>query len=155
MKSFIRAITIIVVLSLLLMVSITTISAQEIATEGVSVVAEAPVSYSSDDALTQLRTVLSAQTHRHDGGKVLVIPTSQIQPQDMVNLMEDMTVMCNIFDKKLAQSNLISGMSYIGVTLPGRFPLGSDSIGAMYIQDYGAIFMTTVDFPLSPPPETE
>jgi len=156
MKTYIKAITVIFVLTLLSAGPISPLIAQDTAAEVTNVIAEARDSHPSDiDALAQLSSVLSAQTHRHGGGKVLVIPTSQIQPQDMVNLLEDMTVMCNIFDKKLAQSNLISGMSYIGVTLPGRFFLGSDSIGAMYVQGYGALFMTTVDFPLSPPPETE
>jgi hypothetical protein len=159
MKSYIKAITITLVLALLLTDSITPLTAQQAAAEAASAVAETPVSRPSDmDALMQLKTVLSATTQRHGGGKILVIPTQQIQPQDLVTLMEDMTVMCNILDKKLEQSNLISGMSFIGVTLPGRpgrFSLGGDSIGAIYVQGYGALFMTTVDFPLSPPPETE
>jgi hypothetical protein len=155
MKSFIRAITIIFVLTLLPTDSITPISAQEITTEGVNVVAETPVSYSSDsDALMQLRTVLGARAQQHSGGKVLVIPTTQIQPQNMVTLMEDMTVMCRIFDKKLAQSSLISETP-VWVRLSSRYSMGDRSMGAMYIQGYGALFMINVDFPLSPPPETE
>ena len=154
MKSFSRTITIIVVLSMLLAVSITPLTAQETATGGVNVIAETPVSHPSD-TLMQLRTVLGAQTQQYGGGKVLVIPTTQIQPQDMITLMEDMTVMCRIFDTKLAQANLRREMPFYGMTLPGRFSLDSGSMRAMYVQGYGALFMTTVDFPLSPPPKTE
>jgi len=155
MKSFIRAITIIVVLSLLLMVAITPISAQEIVTEGVNVVANAPVSYSSDDALMQLRTVLSKTNQQHGGEKVLVIPTAQIQPQQMATLMEDMTVMCRIFDKKLAQSSLNPETPVWLRLSSSYYSMGDRSMAAMYIQGYGALFMINVDFPLSPPPKTE
>ncbi|MBW7990680.1 MAG: hypothetical protein FVQ84_11785 [Planctomycetes bacterium] len=151
MKSFIRAITIIIVLTLIPMVSATA----QITPPTVPAAPIAPIAPAlrPSDVLMQLRTVLSAQTQQHGGGKVLVIPTSDITPQDMVTLMEDMTVMCRIFDKKLAQSNLVPGMPFIGrVTFPS---LGDRSMGAMYVQGYGALFMTTVDFPLSPPPQTE
>ncbi|NQT02555.1 MAG: hypothetical protein HQ580_11065 [Planctomycetes bacterium] len=144
MKSFIRVITIIIALALIPAVSATA-----------QITPPAPIKPASrpNDVLMQLRTVLSAQTQQSGGGKVLVIPTAEIKHQDMVTLMEDMTVMCRIFDKKLAQSNLVPGMHFIGrMTFPS---LGDRSMGAMYVQGYGALFMTTVDFPLSPPPQTE
>jgi hypothetical protein len=160
MKSFIRAITVIIVLTLLPTDSITPLTALTIATErkgGVVDVVESEQASSPSDFLMQLRTVLSAQTQPHGGGKVLVIPTAGIKTQDMVTLMEDMTVMCRIFEKKLAQSNLVP-VHVLG-SWSGRFSnpfsLGSQSMGAMYVQGYGALFMRTVDFPLSPPPQTE
>ena len=148
MKSFIRAITIIIVLTLIP-------AASAMAQNSAGVVFEETLNEDellaphSIDPLVQLRTLLSRTNQQSGGGKVLVIPTAQIQPQDMVTLMEDMTVMCRIFDKKLAQSNLVPGMPFIGRV---RFPsLGDHSMGAMYVQGYGVLFMTTVDFPLSPP----
>jgi hypothetical protein len=162
MKSYIKAITIIFVLTLLLAASTTaqTVPTPAQTTPGAAIQGQMikETNKTADDVRQKLVQLSIATTGQYGGGKVLVIPTEQIQPQDMVALMEDMTVMCNILDKKLEQSNLISGMSFIGVTLPGRpgrFSLGGDSIGAMYIQGYGALFMTTVDFPLSPPPQTE
>jgi hypothetical protein len=111
----------------------------------------------SIDPLVQLRTLLSTTNPQYSGGKVLVIPTAQIQPQDMVTLMEDMTVMCRVFEKKLAQSNLAQAnfRSSWGSRYSRSFSRDSHSMGAMYVQGYGALFMTTVDFPLSPPPEKE
>jgi len=96
-----------------------------------------------------------ATTGQYGGERVLVIPTAEIQPQDLVTMMEDMTVMCRIFDKRLEQSNLTSGRFTTGsrIILPMPFSWGSRSTGAMYIQGYGALFLTKVDFLLSPPPE--
>lgn len=155
MKSFIRAITIIIVITFVPAGS--TIAQNAVGTSGSEPVSEYDEMFASNssDALVQLRTVLSATKPQYGGGKVLVIPTAQIQSQEMVTLMEDMTVMCRIFDTKLAQANLRRGMPLIGVTLPRRFSLDSGSMGAMYVQGYGTLFMTTVDFPLSPPPPTE
>jgi hypothetical protein len=148
MKSFTRAITIIIVLAL-----IPTAPATAQITPAPAPIA--PV-LSSDDAFVQLKTLLGRRNQQSGGGKVLVIPTAEIEPQDMVTLMEDMTVMCRIFDKKLAQSNLVPGMHLIGsVRFSSPFSRDSQSMGAMYVQGYGALFMRTVDFPLSPPPQTE
>jgi hypothetical protein len=99
--------------------------------------------------------LINARAQQYGGGKVLVIPTAEIQPQDLVTMMEDMTVMCRIFDKRLEQSNLVSGRFTTGsrIILPTPFSWDSGSTGAMYIQGYGALFLTKVDFLLSPPPE--
>ena len=160
MKSFIRAITIIIVLALLPTGSITPLTALTIATEregGVVDVVESALASRPNDALIQLRTLLSTTKQQSGGGKVLVIPTAEIKPQDMVTLMEDMTVMCRIFDKKLAQSDLVPAnlLSSWSGRYSSLFSRRSGSMGAMYVQGYGALFMTTVDFPLSPPQTEE
>jgi len=164
MKAFIKILTIIIVLTLIPAVSATAQITPAPDPAPIPSPAPAPISASapiapvsrSNDAIVQARTLLSTMTQQSGGGKVLVIPTTQIQPQDMVTLMEDMTVMCRIFDTKLAQSNLIPRLPIIGrVTFPNPFSPDSQSMRAMYIQGYGALFMTTIDFPLSPPPQTE
>jgi len=148
MKSFIRAITIIIVLAL---IPGTLAMAQIIPAPAPAPIA--PV-LGSDDAIVQLTTLLGRTNQQSGGGKVLVIPTAEIKPQDMVTLMEDMTVMCRIFDKKLAQSSLIPETP-AWVRFSNPFSRDSQSMGAMYVQGYGALFTRTVDFPLSPPPQTE
>lgn len=156
MKSFIRAITIIIVLTLIPAASTTAQNSAGSVSRASAGEYDELLAPHSIDPLVQLRTLLSATNKQSGGGKVLVIPTAEINPQDMVTLMEDMTVMCRIFDKKLAQSNLIPGMHLIGsVRFSSPFSRDSQSMGAMYVQGYGALFMRTVDFPLSPPPQTE
>ncbi len=156
MKSFIRAITIIIVLALIPAVSATAQNSAGSVSRVSAGEYDELLAPHSIDPLVQLRTLLSTTNQQSGGGKVLVIPTAEIKPQDMVTLMEDMTVMCRIFDQKLAQSNLVPGMPFYGrVRLSSPFSLDSQSMGAMYVQGYGVLFMTTVDFPLSPPPQTE
>jgi len=86
MKSFIGAITITIVLTLLPTGSITPLTALTVATEReggvVDVVESAPASR-TNDAIIQLRTLLSTTNQQSGGGKVLVIPTAEIKPQDI------------------------------------------------------------------------
>ena len=162
MKSFNRAITITIVLNLLLAGSATAQITPAPAPTAPAVVSQQVVSEVNkklDSRLSDLKEKLIqlniATTGQYGGGKVLVIPTAEIKPQDLVTMMEDMTVMCRIFDKRLEQSNLVSGRFTTGsrIILPMPFSYDSRSTGAMYIQGYGALFLTKVDFLLSPPPE--
>ena len=156
MKTFIKAITITIVMALFATSSVSPVTAQVSQTNQPSESVTVQTSRSfENEALTRLKTVLGASMQQYGRSKVLVVPTSQIQPQEMVTLIEDMTVMCRIFNKKMAQSNLKRSMPFYGVTLPGRISMDSESLEAMYIKGYGALFMMTVDFPLSAPPETE
>ena len=157
MKTF-NKITIIIIIALFATGSGGPVTAQVSQTNQPSESVGMAVSRSpGNDALNRLQTVLGATMQQYGSGKVLVIPTAQIQPQDMVTLMEDITVMYRIFDKKLAQSNLRRANSFIGMALPGpiSMSMGSDSFEAMYVQGYGVLFMTNVDFPLSALPEKE
>lgn len=155
MKTFIKAITITIVLTLILAGSTT---AQ--VTPAPAPAPAGPQAVSTvDDTLARVRDKLIqlniATTGQYGGGRVLVIPTAEMQPQELVTMMEDMTVMCRIFDKRLEQSNLVSGRFTTGsnIILPMPFSWDSGFTGAMYIQGYGALFLTKVDFLLSPPPE--
>ena len=78
-------------------------------------------------------------------GSVLVIPAGQINPEDLAAVMEDMTVMSRIFDKKLTGSNMLDSRSF------GRRSSVTEGI---YLQGYAALFMMKVDFPLLAPPES-
>jgi hypothetical protein len=158
MKSFTKAVNITIVVNLLLL---GTAIAQN---ASVTVPAPAPASPQAVSSVNvvedetsgireMFRDIISARGQQ-SGGKVLVIPTAEIKPQDLVTMMEDMTVMCRIFDKRLEQSQPVRGRfsSSLGWTFLSQ---DSRSTGAMYIQGYGAVFFTKVDFPLSPPPQAQ
>ncbi len=162
MKSFIRVITIIVVLNLLLACSATAQTASATVPTAPTAVSQQVVSEVNKTLDSRLSDwngkyiqLNIARAGRFGGEGILVIPTAEIKPQDMVTLMEDMTIMCRIFDKKSTQSYPTTGRyrSSLGFSMP--FSRDSRSIKAMYVQGYGALFLTTVDFPLSPPPQTE
>ena len=165
MKSFIRVITITIVLNLLLTDSTTAQTAPATAptppaTAIQQVIFEVDKTLDSrlgdlNEKLIQLKI---ATTGQFDDGGILVIPTAEIKPQDLVTLMEDMTIMCRIFGKKSTQSYTTTTTtgrfrSSLGLSMP--FSRDSRSIKAMYVQGYGALFLTKADFPLSPPPQAQ
>lgn len=95
-----------------------------------------------------------AGTREYSGtGRVLVIPTAEMKVQDLVMIMEDMNIMSRIFDKKLKEANLIPGFG--GYSSGVFFSWNRIETKAFYLVDYGAFFLMKVNFPLSPPAETE
>jgi len=158
MKSFIRAITITIVLNLMLAGSTTAQITPATAPTAPAAVSQSQrvvseVNKTQDLLKERLIQLNIATTGQFGGGGILVIPTAEIKPQDLVTLMEDMTIMCRIFGKKSTQSYPTTGWfrSSLGFSMP--FSRDGRSIKAMYVQGYGAIFLTKVDFLLSPPPE--
>ena len=89
-----------------------------------------------------------------DKHSVLVIPSGQIKPEKLAQVVEDMSVMSRIFDKELQQGGLIEKREGYQVFAP-FFGRDVPEIRSIYIEGYGALFLINVDFPLSPPGEVE
>ncbi len=87
-------------------------------------------------------------------GRVLVIPEEELNIEQMVRIAEDMTVMSRILDKKiypdLRTGILYGGRGGYGGYLSGQFFGGAGTKG-IYLENYGAIFVAKVDFPLVRP----
>ena len=96
-------------------------------------------------------------TDRHDGsGQVLVIPAAEIKVKDLVTIMEDMSVMARIFDKKLGKARMLTGGRFRGIIPTTVFFGDSGNVTeGIYLDGYGALFLMKVNFPLSPPPKVE
>ena len=90
-------------------------------------------------------------------GPVLVIPAAEIKAQDLVTIMEDMSVMSRILDKKLDlfPGGMFRGGYGSGLNFSFFGSTGADSTEAIFLQGYGALFLMKVNFPLSPPAEVE
>ena len=93
-------------------------------------------------------------------GRVLVIPSTQMKPEDVAAIIEDMTIMSRIFEKRLADEHLIlSGYSfwYSRNADPFHrfFSADNRTTEAIYVEGFGSLFLMSVDFPLSPPPQVE
>ncbi len=96
----------------------------------------------------------SRSTLQHSGaGRVLVIPTAEMKVQDLVAIMEDMNIMSRIFDKKLKEANLIPRFG--GYSDGVFFSWNRPETKGFYLEGYGALFLLKVNYPLSPPVETE
>ena len=87
------------------------------------------------------------------GGAVLVIPAAELKVEDLAAITEDMSVMSRIFDNKLSQAHLTTGRASLFVGFAPFSGHNSGTIEAIYLEDYGALFVMKVNVLLSPPPE--
>jgi len=84
--------------------------------------------------------------------KVLVIPSTDIEAEDLVAITEDLQVMSHIFDERFKEGQEIQG---IFVDFGDIFGRNSRSTEAIYIQGYGVLFLMEVNFAFSPEPEPQ
>jgi len=87
------------------------------------------------------------------GGAVLVIPAAELKGEDLAAITEDMSVMSRIFENKLSQARLTTARGSLFVVLDPFSGHNSGTIEAIFLDDYGALFVMKVNVLLSPPPE--
>lgn len=118
------------------------------------------VSTVNDDifSLTQGLSSGSRGSRSVGADSVLVIPAGQIGTEEIITINEDMSVMSRIFQKNfeqarisIARSSMFASRRNVLAMLGG----GRGQIQSMYLQDYGALFLMKVDFPLSPSPDAQ
>jgi len=91
-------------------------------------------------------------TGRTDRGRVLVIPTTEVKPEEFEATGADMQVMLYILEKELQKPRMIQG---VFLDYGSFFDRDGRTLQGIYVQDYGAFFFTEVDFPLVFPPEAQ
>jgi hypothetical protein len=89
---------------------------------------------------------------RSSSRKVLVIPNTEIKPEEIAEITQDLQVMSHIFHKIFTGPRLIEGMFTDYGDFFGR---GSRPTEAVYLQGYGTLFLMEVNIQLSAPPEAE
>jgi hypothetical protein len=114
------------------------------------------------DVAEQMRSLrlLSLAQAKQGTDRVLMVLTDPLKVQDVAATTEDLNIMSRIFDKKLypgyasyASRLSSANMRTVLYPLPGHD--GSRVTQAIYLYGYAALFLMTVDFPLSPPPKVE
>jgi len=107
-------------------------------------------------ALQNAQNLALARAKR-GGQNVMVVLTTQIKPEELAAITEDLNIMSRIFDKQLGRALPIrtEAAAYLGDLLRWTKGKGETATDVIYIQGYGALFLTNVDFPLSPPPKVE
>lgn len=130
-----------------------------------SMVGEPEVPFTLIQSVPQLETVnrqverqyldLLAATQADRGrpshaGRVLIVPAKQTAVKELLTTMEDMSVMSRIFDKKLGKESYLNPGAFYVMPTWSRNRRITEGI---YLEGYGALFLTSVDFPLSPPAE--
>ena len=117
------------------------------------------VTEASDNIYTLTTKGLSYGLQSGSTGMVLVIPSGQTKTEDLLTINEDMSVMSRIFEKNIEQAQLTMARGSIFVsrqnTLSTFLGGGRGEIQSIYLQDYGALFLMKVDFPLTPPPDMQ
>jgi hypothetical protein len=88
-------------------------------------------------------------------GRVLVIPDEDIGTGQLLATMEDMNIMSRIIDKKLGQTHLAQEHAVHLLYMASAFDRSASEPRSIYLDGYGALFLSKVDFPLSPAPKTE
>ena len=115
------------------------------------------------DTLQDLSRIGSKIGTSRDSKSILVIPTGQIEIEELLTINEDMNVMSRIFANELGRQRTVSSNPEWSFTDSQWVPnyesiLGrrtGNTVSSIYLQGYGALFMMEVDFPLSGPPETQ
>jgi len=89
---------------------------------------------------------------RTGGRKVLVIPDSELKPEDLDALTQDLLVMSHILDERFKEPRTIKG---VFTDFGDFFGRDSRATEAIYLQGYGTLFLMEVNFAFSTPPKSQ
>ncbi|MDT8301442.1 MAG: hypothetical protein RQ760_08155 [Sedimentisphaerales bacterium] len=93
---------------------------------------------------------------QHSGSSsVLIIPSAEMQVENLAAISEDMNVMSRIFDKQLSQLNEQTPGGILFGQLNPYFERDHRTTEAIYLEGYGALFLMNVNMLLSAPPEAQ
>ncbi len=84
--------------------------------------------------------------------KVLVIPDTDVKPEELDALTQDLLVMSHILDERFKESRTIKG---VFTDFGDFFGRGNRATEAIYMQGYGALFLMEVNFAFSSPLKPE
>lgn len=82
---------------------------------------------------------------------VLVLPGGRLHGAESDVMAEDLTVMSRILEKAAGRPDPAARLSYGAFLGPGF--LGGHDLSALYLDGFGVLFLTSVDFPLVGPTE--
>jgi len=92
--------------------------------------------------------------HGGIGGGVLVIPSAEMEVENLAAITEDMSVMSGIFDKQLNQSKETNVKRRVYGDFNPFLGYGNPTTEAIYLEGYGALFLMKINILLSAPPES-
>jgi hypothetical protein len=104
----------------------------------------------ADDAFGKVWTIHGAG---RNGGRTVVVRTSESDPKEQAELEEDLGVMSHILEKVATEKKSNQPFRPMGINVfytPGASPLRN-----FYLDGYGALFLLNVGFPLLPAPTGE
>lgn len=84
--------------------------------------------------------------------KVLVVPTEEVKPEELAEVMEDLQVMSYILDERFKETRRIQG---VFTDFGDFFGRDNRATEATWLQGYGVLFAMEVNFSFSPPPKAQ
>ena len=101
--------------------------------------------------IERIQKLVLGTTSQYGAGRVLVIPTEQMNAKELMTITEDVNIMSRILDRKLRDAGLGRDYDYFLAAnfLEWNLPVTK----CIYLQEHGVLFMKKVNFPLSPPIE--
>jgi hypothetical protein len=84
--------------------------------------------------------------------RILVIPTEDIKPEELTGTVEDLYVFSYILDDRFKEPRMIQGVFRDFGDYFGR---DNRETEAVYLHDYGAVFMMEVDYTFTPASKTQ
>jgi hypothetical protein len=111
-------------------------------------------------SMNSIKAVGALHLRRSVAGSVLVIPSTEMKPEDISAITEDMSIMARILDDRLEQEHLApTGSAYAlrrDTDILSQFlsPDGG-ATDSIYLEGFGPLFVINIDFPLSPSAEAE
>lgn len=111
-------------------------------------------------SINSIKAVGALHRRRSVAGSVLVIPSTEMKPEDISAITEDMSIMARILDDRLEQEHLIpTGSTYAlrhnADILTHFLSAGGRATESIYLQGFGPVFVINVDFALSPSVEPD
>jgi len=89
---------------------------------------------------------------RTGGRKVLVIPDTEVKPEELDAITQDLLVMSHILDERFMEPRTIKG---VFADFGGFFGPNRRATEVVYLQGYGTLFLMEVNFAFSPPPKAQ
>ncbi|MEN6578386.1 MAG: hypothetical protein ABFD90_18720 [Phycisphaerales bacterium] len=111
-------------------------------------------------AVTSLLRTLNARTNADRRWAqtlqtVFVVPGPHSPAESLVQITEDMVVMCRILDKAIAPVLTPSDTAGAVDLFNGQSPYSRSQTQGLYLDGYGALFFVEVGFPLTRPPQEQ
>jgi len=90
---------------------------------------------------------------QHSGGLPFVIRSSEPDPKDQAQFEEDLLVMAHLIEKAVDGKVGKGRRNNTALGIDLYFKPGVNPIRSLYLEDYGAVFILNVAFPLLAPPK--
>jgi len=114
--------------------------------------ARRPAEMYAYNARRRMQATIPSAIGRTGSRRILVVPAADIEPEELAGTVEDLYVFSYILDDRFKEPRMIQGVFRDFGDFFGR---DNRETEAIYMQDYGAVFMMEVDYTFTPVAQTQ